>query len=61
MDSLSGRLHYILMLAQGIDLHGPKAEIGIKNLCKELRKLEHEAELMQMSPGLPSFESCSPD
>ena len=61
MDSLSGRLHYILMLAQGLELHGAKAELGKKSICKELRKLEHEAELKQISVGLPPFESWTPD
>jgi len=65
MASLSGRLHYILLNAEGLsvalaDRGDVKGHNFASDICKQIRALEHEAQIFQISPGLPSFKEWEP-
>jgi hypothetical protein len=59
MESLSSRLHRILITAESLDFDGPPRKAAILAMRRDLENLEQEAKLLEISPGLPAFKSWS--
>jgi hypothetical protein len=59
MESLSSRLHRIIVIAESIDFDRPPREAAIRGIRRDLESLEQEAKLLEIENKLPPFKKWS--